>query len=350
VAIDRLSELDELLRRQLSARNMHGRIRDFLQSRGIKVGNGWVRIGAAIREHADDAGFLDALEAVVWDSVLVSQKRVYLLTRSDINGSQLVPPLPGDWRKDFLSAGAPAVSDFLPSFFLETRMLGPATVHTFVTSRPVNKTEEVPPSSLSEEGRQQYPEARIVARSEVNLRCYDHLVTIGDLALLLLDCPEGVDAGELSRAEVNYWTLIHEQLKVSTDIQIFHDFFPAVESLWRDSSEGIVNNLEFVSNNRAQIRGKFSVNSMENYRNHKFQKGGEASGAQVVPYRIAVKWPDRPGQPVAVLPGKASMVLGAAALEEGTKQGPLNFMELPQYTSWDDFNYVLDRVRRHLTP
>lgn len=347
-AVERLAELDDLLRRQLSARNLHSRIRDLLTAREIKVGQGWARIGSAIRDHADDIGFLDALEDFVRDAVLASYKRVYLLTRSVADPSNLVPPLPAGLRRDYLAATAPTVPEDQPSFALERRSVGDAVAHTFVTSRPVNKTEEVSPASLTPDGQQQYGGARIVARSEVNLRCYDYIIEIGGLTLLLIDAPEGVDGGDVSRDEANYWTLLRERMHLDDSGGVFQNLFPAVEGLWRDPDEGIVNNLEFVSNNRAQIRGKFSLSSKENYRSHQFQKGGEASGAQVTPYRIAVKWLDRAAHPTMILPGKASMVMGASVLASGGSQPALSYMEIPTYTSWPDFIYMLGRVRKHL--
>jgi hypothetical protein len=312
---------------------------------------GWSRIHEAIGKQAaaDASGrFLAALEEFVRDAVLASNKHVYMLRRPNFEVAGLLPKPPAGSRKDYLAATPPERAEADLSFLLESRSIGSAKVTTFVTGRPVHQSEEIDPDTLTPAGRRLYSGARLVARSEITLRCYDHIVQSGGSALLLIDAPEGVDTSTLSRDEANYATLLEERLDLESGEPIFEDFFPAIDRLWRDDREGIVNWLEFVSNKRAQIRGRFSITSRENYRGHEFQTAGEKGGAQVSPYRIAVKWLDRPGEPMVVLPGRASMVRSGTAEAQGALGPRLSYVTVPAYTTWDDFCFVLDRVRAHL--
>jgi hypothetical protein len=347
-----LDQLDELVR-QLLVRNLFRKTREFMSGRGLPLGSGWKGIKDSIlrQENSADFGdFVTALETFVRDAVLVSNKRVYILATPVADPAALVPPAPADIRRDYLAATAPQLSGTQVSLFLEQREFSGVTVYTYLTARLARKTEEVDPKSLNAEAYEQFGTAKIVARYEVEVRCYDHIVKLNDTMLLLIDAPEGVDSATLGKDEVNYATLIQEQRESPQSGPPFLDLFPAVEAFWRDESEGIVNWLEFVSNKRAQISGRFSPTSRENYREHEFQRAGEKAGAQVSPYKIAIKWLERAGQPVVVLPGRAEMVLAGTLATEGASRVRLHHMLIPGYTAWEDFAFVLGRVRAHLEP
>lgn len=349
----KLSQLAELLR-QLAVRNFYKKTREFLTSRGIAVGSGWSGVQTAILAQEHAAGFDDfliAFETFVRDAVLVSHKRAYILT-GDVSGPEsLVPPLPAGDRRDYLAAEVPSLCGQQGAFFLEHRSLPGVEIYTYVTSRPARKIEEIDPSSLRPEARAQFGAAKLVARYEVNVRCYDHIIKTEDVALLLIDAPEGIDSATLSKDEINYAVLLDEEQQLGETRQPpYVDLFPAVERFWRAEQEGIVNWLEFVSNKRAQITGRFSPTSKENYRDHEFQRAGEKAGAQVSPYKIAVKYMDRPGEPVVVLPGRAEMVLAGTLGAEGATRVGLFHMLIPGYTEWHNFVFLLGRVRIYIGP
>jgi hypothetical protein len=272
--------------------------------------------------------------------MLSGHKRVYVLAAPVVDPASLVPPLPEDQPRHYLAARAPQRGLGDLSFFLEKSTTEGCGTWTFVTSRTVRQTMDVGEEFLTAEGRAEFDGAALVARYDVNVRCYDHIVDVDGTYLLLLDAPKGVDKGILSRDEVNYASLLRERL--GGDDALFIDLFPAVDRIWRDKNEGIVNSLEFLSNHMAQIRGKFSLTSEDNYREQPFQLGGEAAGAQVDPYSIAVKWPARDGKPMVVLPGRPEMVIGQTA--PGGWGPALSHMLFPSYVSWADLRFVLDRV------
>ncbi len=347
---DRLSQLKELFE-HLQVRKLYTRTREWLKERDIKPAPGWAKIQKAFedrRGEKDFAQLVDDFESFVREAVLVSYKRVYVLSEPIPEAFKLMPKLAEGIRRDYLSADVPKREQKDTSFALETRQVGKAKVTTFITTRPVRQNQEIDESNLSEDARKRYSGAKIVARYEIDLRCYDHVVEVGGQTMLLIDAPDGVDGPTLQRDEENYIAAICTQQEEPATASVFVDLFPAIAALWKDDSEGIVNSLEFVSNHRAQIRGKFAISSNENYRNQPFQVAGQKDKeVQVECYRIAVKWPNRAGEPIVVLPGKAHMAIAVTADTPGKRQALLR-MEFPQYTAWDNFLFALERVRAHL--
>lgn len=349
-AIDRLNELDDLLI-ELEVRNLHPRVQEFLALRRIKCGNGWERIRSKILDQADRPGFgafLDAFETFVRDTVLVSQKHAYVLVNDAVDPASLVPNLPAGNRRDYLAGKAPERGDRV-SYFLEKRKIGRAQIYTFVTNRPVRRSDDLDAKDLSTPLKRKYKGARIVAKYVIDFRCYDHIVMFDRTAILLLDAPNGVDPSVLAVDSVEYNKLLRGQLRDAVPEQelLYVDLFPAVARLWKNGKEGIVNCLKFVSNNKAEIGGKYSLTSTEDYRKHRFQIAG-AKEADCHPFWIALRWPERTRNPMVVLPGKKHMASGGLIATDGRTRTPLSYMMVPLDTAWEDFLFAIDRVQRHL--
>jgi hypothetical protein len=349
--IDKLDELPELLL-QLEVRNLYNSTKEFLEEQTIKCGPGWTRIEQAIlklRGQPSFDAFLDAFEKFVRDAVLVTQKHVFVLVDNKVAPASLLPSLSAGVRRDYL-AGRPPERGEPVAQLLEKRKIGRAQVFTYVTSRPVKQTDKLEASDLSPGVRKKYKKknAKIQARYIVEMRCYDQIVLFDNTALLLLDAPKGVDAKVLMQDEIAYNLLLRAQLNLDPKggEMLFIDLFPAVDRIWRDGNEGIVNQLKFVSNGRAEIGGKFSITSTDDYRKQKFQVSGAKGGAQVLPFWVSVRWPDRKRSPMVVLPGKSYMAMAGG--DGGGTRVQLNYMQVPFDTGWDDFLFALDRVRQHL--
>jgi hypothetical protein len=342
-----LLSLYDDLQPQLVVRNLFKPIRHFLREEGATPASGWAGIRKRIDERRKDPAFAQRFNDFIRDAVLASDKHVYVLTSGTFDFATLAPDLP-DAQRDalpYLAAKAPPTSPDRLAWKLEQRSIGSAEIHTFLSVRTVTRTVEVENAYLTDKGRAEFGNDQVIARKVIRVRCYDQLIRIGDLYLMLLDVPPGVDAFDATSAEVRFGRALRDQLGEGAS-SIFTDLFPAVETLWNAKAEGIVNSLRFVSNHGAEILGQFSPKSTENYREHEFQKAG-AKAAQVIPFKIAVKWTARPGHPMVILPGRREMAT-AIMLDAGNARGSLHYMGVVGYTTWDDFLFVLDRVRSHL--
>jgi hypothetical protein len=359
MSADRLARLEELLN-QLRLRDLYAEMCELLDRESVVYQPGWVRMKRAIEGLRETPPryreFADRFESFIREASLATGKRVYVLAYKGLDPTDLFPPLPAEYARTYLEPEAPERGDEGgDAYFFEERSEGDRIrIVTYVAKRSMRKSENIEPSELRPDARKKYKGAKIVARYDVPLRCYDHIVTIGSQTLLLIDAPEGIDRKQLMRDEYAYTIRIRERLELGESDPLFVDLFPAVSSIWSDDAEGIVNSLEFVSNRLAQIRGRFSITSDENYREQEFQRAGGRE-AQVIPFRIAVKWPRAR---MVELPGRMNMISQATLAESGMAVAaggeedaattPLNFMYLPMYTDLVSLRFVLSRVLNHL--
>lgn len=342
----KLTELGLLLE-QLEKRKLYPQVLKFLKDEELKPSSGWPGIRKRLEENKDNTELIERFHDFVRELMLASDKHVYLLRGTDFDLSKLVADLPTTHRADYLAGKAPPVNAKILGWHIDEREVGKATITTILNVRSVLETEEVDRSFLSDEGRVKFGSAKIVAKKITRLRCYDHLVKLGDVTLLLLDIPPGLSQADTNAAEARYGEALRAQLDEDQQAMgIFIDLFRAVDSMWKDAKEGIVNSLRFVSNHDADILGKFSRGSTANYREHEFQKAG-AKVAQVVPYQIGVKWTARTDHPMITLPGRKEQAM-ATRLDSDAARGKLNFMITVGHMSWEDFLFVLGRVRAHL--
>src|SRR5690606_37813506 len=122
------------------------------------------RMGEVLREAMqEDRDLVELFEEFVRESVLVSHKRVYVLRNSELDATQLAPALPDGISTSYLSAHAPRRTASTLSYYLGETTFRKATIHTFLASRPARRTEEIDREALTEEAREQYRDAEIVA-------------------------------------------------------------------------------------------------------------------------------------------------------------------------------------------
>ena len=351
----KLSELADLIQ-NLRLRHLHGALIDFLKSHGLKPGRQWKTIKAEI-ERVEQTDVWKGLEGQLqdWlrDAIMLSHKRIYVLTTDQFDPTVLgAIPGPG-MRTDYL-AGIPPIrpekvqnQPEKPSYYLESINKNRATIFSFVTSRPVKKTEDVSVESLTDEGRLQYRNADLVAKFKLLLRSYDFIIKLDGKAYLLLDIPDGYESGAVEADTLLYQLKISELAGISPS-DTFENLFPAVDSIYSDQAEGAINALGFKSDGEAEIVGRFSVDSDDDYRQQKFHKEG-AKNAEVTPYKLAVKWPSHHDRPRIELPGQLSMVMTGSAASNGGSVIALRYMKTITGMKWDGFFFAVDRVLQHLT-
>jgi hypothetical protein len=362
-----LSQLSGLMD-QLQQRRLFAETKACLKSQDVGVGVGWAGMEdgllAAKKNNPEWPSIVKAFETYVREAVLVSQKKAFVLMAKPAAvkkfAAKMLPPLPDDIRKDYLASEVPdrvaydaKEGDF--AYYLGSASRGSATIYTFVTQRPAKRTEDVELESLTPGGQRKYRGADLVAKFHPRMRCYDHLVLLKDRVVLLVDAPGGVDKSWVWGDEYRYTQLLRAHLEAAEEDPMFVDLFPAVAKLWKNGAEGVVNLLGFMSNNGAYLEGKFSKTSDVDYRNHRFQKGGQASGALVLPVRIRIRWPTRNDNPMVLLPGSLAMVTAGGGIPTDDDGGPtsrahaaLNHMEFPLYMHWPGFEFALDRVLHHV--
>jgi hypothetical protein len=392
--VDELSQVDGLIR-QIRMRHLWGETRAFLKREGVKVGVGWQGMADGLREaKKTDPAWRDMkvkFETFLRDAVAVSYKRAFVLNAKpadlDDFAAKRLPSLKAGARTDFLSAETPDRADVGAAsgnfaYQLEELKRGRAKVYTFVTHRPFKRNEELKHSELKQTVRSKYRSATLVAKFEYKARCYDHLVLFPGTgasarAILLIDAPPGIDLAYVNYDEARYTELLKEHLGLDEDTPAFVDLFAAVGKLWHAQGEGLVNWLGFISNKGAELVGKLNKKSTFDYRNHPFQKAGEAK-AQVTPFKLQLRWM-RMDNPMVLLPGTKYMVYAGGGTDGGDGDGGnatdgnvgegggatdgnassgdggvlrtqalLNHMEFPLYMEWAGFVFALDRVLQHI--
>lgn len=230
----------------------------------------------------------------------------------------------------------------MPGFYAGSRKADGIEVHTFVTARNVNLSEEVESDSLTEEGQKLYEGAKIVAKRGESIRCFDQLVKVEGRWVLLVDRPPTVDREECS-ADVS---LYRRRLEQEFGGHPFVDLWPTVKAIYEDPKEGAINFVRFESNNRAQVAGEYGRLQNHDYRKAPYHAAGSKKG-QVLVFAIGVRWIKPEADfPYVALPGKRAML--QRQIVNGEPFPPLHYADFVLPTTEKAFCFAIRRILKRL--
>lgn len=330
-------------------------VREFLHSQEIETKKSWKSINDEIEKVMRDAGqrgqFMPKFHQLAAQIHLCSQKKVYILASQDIDCRLLASDAQSniDIANDFFghqNLSRPKDGNHV-SYQFKNWKIENSVVYSFVTSRTIVITEEVPPEAVKADQQDKYSHAKLIAKQRIPIRVYDHLLLHEGCLYLLLDCPPHVDSRTVDVDALRYETLIRQQIKKREPSHPFINMLPILKPIYQDSGEGIVNHLQFVSNDQAVFGARYYHGSTTDHRKQKFQQDGERDGAQVMPFQLGLKWPQVSQAPAVLLPGEPDMVR-LRTLPVAKTPRSLDYMVFDGHPTWDGFRHVVSRIHHHL--
>lgn len=323
-------------------------VREFLLQKEIRTQRSWKSIGdqlnTIINEPTEWSKFAPDFIRFLQGIFLFGTKRLYVLTVTVPNPERLSASERTE-TLDFLESKPPEREPNVPSFFCGHWTLDNMQIFTYVTSRSATQSEKVVPSSLAAQAQAKYLSSELIARSPVPVRCYDHIVLLNGCQYLLIDAPGTVRTDQVASDLYRYEAAIRNQLSIDGK-PIFADVFPIINPMYRDKKEGIVNYINFRSNDNSTTINKYQHNSVKDLRDQKFQRGGEKEGAQVNPYELGVKWLQFECKPAIFFNGEKGMACGSVG--EQHSRAPLDYVHLPGHMDFSAFAHVVSRLQYHL--
>lgn len=291
----------------------------------------------------------DDLLQLFFSKAMFGHKRVMLLRKDPLNIEALGEPIPDGMKISFFPLTGrgikrPVGSKKMPGFYMGMKTVAGLEVHSFATVRVVTQPKELERDALAEGAKKRFDSIKIVAKMPQPYRCFDHLVKVDGRYLLLVDHPPGVTSDEYLPDIRRYREYLSSEQDVGGSPWV--DLWPAVKAMYDDPTEGLINAVEFESNNRAHQSGKYGRLQMHDYRQLPYHAAGRAAG-QVEVFAIAVRW-DKPSAdlPYVVLPGNRGMLQRTDV--NGEPFPPLTHAEFVLPTTAAAFQFVVKRLLKRV--
>ena len=218
---------------------------------------------------------------------------------------------------------------------------GVKSAHVFVTSRPVIEEEELNENDIDESVRSKHQGKRFTAPRAVNLQCFDVVIETAGKTLLLVDAPRGIDQFSLRQDIEKY------RHRLSATDSPFQDLWAAVGGIYSTPTEGAINFVRFMSNERSNQVGTLGRTSNSDYRKLPYHVAGSTIGLVDV-YAIGVCWNGRHGRAYASLPGTARMLERAPAANGIGFIPALEYFDTPQPMLRENFEHAAQRILAHV--
>ncbi len=344
-----------LLLKELEERRTWVVIREFLYTQGLlgKQIRSWSSIKDSIEGIQKDAGdwqkLLPNLDKFLQQIFLFGQKRVFMIASKTIKPELLAAGKLQSIDLGFFSDMLPERPEGHVGYHFKQWRLGELDIHTFISRRTAHINQKVQADDLGKELLAKYklaPSSTVNFRTPSPVRVYDHYVVCKNQAYLLIDQPDYVESLSVDQDALKYEGLIKAQ--DTSKQQPFTDLFRILKPIYNDDKEGLVNYVDFVSNDHATVRGKYNHSSNKDYRKQSFQQAGVQSGAQVDPFVLGLKWLNVGSHPSVLFSGEKEMAEAATAESQGTVRRALEFMGFPGHMDEAGFLHVVSRVLYHL--
>lgn len=218
----------------------------------------------------------------------------------------------------------------------------------FCTRRSFNLREELAPNLFTPKDRawlEKYQQ--VVGYKKVEFQAYDVIWLDKKTGLLefRIDAPEGLSKDDTRTARnvlvEKFYTYLAAVAGTTLPAAAQINFYPAIEKMYKASTEGSVFELYFIATTGSNNFGKMR-NKAKDLRTEAFHAAG-ASTVGITPYRLGVLWHyrSRVFHPELHLPGSLKLF-------NGVKVQPLHNAFIRNCISFDDYNRVAKNFLKYL--
>ncbi len=286
------------------------------------------------RNSAEQAFFVDLLT----DVLCFSQKTIF------VYGVETTSFAPLDALDCPQSGVIQALKNRYPTYQLFDRKVGGRfSAYTFVRTRRAQETHFLTQTDLTKDAQQKFytPDSVIRLNAKIQVTVFDSIIYDYESKRLFVAIDNARFSFEESAFDMQS-ELTHEIAKIIPSLSSLKlmDFYPAIEQMYQNDTEGLVHRLAFECNTGAVRDEKLKQGQLD-LRTEVYHTSGKAAiGGVIHPYKLGVTWHPR----------KYDTLASQIELEiNGNRQslhrrGGVHSCEIKSHGTFNELCFALDRV------